>query len=71
MKKQDDLIYSLIFSDQETFIIDISDYIKDIYQYNDFVSMIKGVLKKSKVKISKSNITMDSKTVIWELKVKK
>lgn len=71
MKKEDDLIYSLIFSDQETFIIDISDYIKDIYQYNDFVSMIKGVLKKSKVKISKSNITMDSKTVIWELKVKK
>lgn len=71
MKKEDDLIYSLIFSDQETFIIDISDYIKDIYQYNDFVSMIKGILKKSKVKISKSNITMDSKTVIWELKVKK
>ena len=71
MKKEDDLIYSLIFSDQETFIIDISDYIKDIYQYNDFVSMIKGVLKKSKVKISKSNITMDSKTVLWELKVKK
>jgi hypothetical protein len=71
VKKEDDLIYSLIFSDQETFIIDISDYIKDIYQYNDFVSMIKGVLKKSKVKISKSNITMDSKTVIWELKVKK
>ena len=71
MKKEDDLIYSLIFSDQETFIIDISDYITDIYQYSDFVSMIKGVLKKSKVKISKSNITMDSKTVIWELKVKK
>ena len=33
--------------------------------------MIKKVLKKSKVKVLKSGITMDSKTVIWELKVKK
>ena len=71
MKKDDDLIYSLIFSEQESFIIDISDYITDIYQYTEFVSMIKNVLKKSKVKISKSNIAMDSKTVLWELKVKK
>jgi hypothetical protein len=71
VKKDDDLIYSLIFSEQESFIIDISDYITDIYQYTEFVSMIKNVLKKSKVKISKSNIAMDSKTVLWELKVKK
>ncbi len=71
MKKEDDLIYNLIFSDQEAFTIDISDYTKDIYQYVEFVSMIKKVLKKSKVKVLKSGITMDSKTVIWELKVKK
>lgn len=71
MKKEDDLIYNLIFSDQEAFSIDISDYTKDIYQYVEFVSMIKKVLKKSKVKVLKSGITMDSKTVIWELKVKK
>lgn len=71
MKKEDDLIYNLIFSDQEAFTIDISDYTKDIYQYVEFVSMIRKVLKKSKVKVLKSGITMDSKTVIWELKVKK
>jgi hypothetical protein len=71
VKKEDDLIYNLIFSEQEDFIIDISDYIKDIYQYTEFVSLIKGVLKKAKVKISKTNIVMDSKTVLWELKVKK
>lgn len=71
MKNEDDLIYSLIFSEKELFKIDISDYISDIYSYEDFIEKIKKILKKSKVKIISSNTLMSSKTVIWELKVKK
>ena len=71
MKKTDDLIYDLIFSDETYYLIDISNYIKDIYQYDTFISYIREVLKKSKVRIIKSDVKLDSKTVIWELKVKK
>ena len=71
MKKDDDLIYDLIFSEKESFKIDISEYISDIYQYEDFIDKIKKILKKSKVKIIISETLMSSKTVIWELKVKK
>lgn len=71
MKKTDDLIYDLIFSDETYYLIDISNYIKDIYQYDIFISNIREVLKKSKVRIIKSDVKLDSKTVIWELKVKK
>ncbi len=71
MKNEDDLIYNLIFSEKELFKIDISDYINDIYSYEDFIEKIKKILKKSKVKIISSNTLMSSKTVIWELKVKK
>ena len=71
MKKTDDLIYDLIFSDETYYLIDISNYIKDIYKYDIFISNIREVLKKSKVRIIKSDVKLDSKTVIWELKVKK
>jgi hypothetical protein len=71
MKKEDDLIYDLIFSEKESFKIDISEYISDIYQYEEFIDKIKKILKKSKVKIIISETLMSSKTVIWELKVKK
>ena len=71
MKKTDDLIYDLIFSDETYYLIDISNYIKDIYQYQSFINDLRDVLKKSKVKIIKSDVKLDSKTVIWELKVKK
>ena len=71
VNKTDDLIYDLIFSNENHYLIDISDYIKDIYQYDTFISNIRDVLKKSKVKIIKSDVKLDSKTVIWELKVKK
>jgi hypothetical protein len=71
MKKEDDLIYDLIFSEKESFKIDISEYISDIYQYEDFIDKIKKILKKSKVKVIISETLMSSKTVIWELKVKK
>jgi hypothetical protein len=71
VKKTDDLIYDLIFSDETYYLIDISNYIKDIYQYDTFISNIREVLKKSKVRIIKSEVKLDSKKVIWELKVKK
>ncbi len=71
MKKTDDLIYDLIFSKETYFLIDISDYIKDIYQYEDFIIKLREVLKKSKVYIVKNEVLVDSKTVMWELKVRK
>jgi hypothetical protein len=71
VEKENELIYDLIFSEKESFKIDISEYILDIYQYEDFIDKIKKILKKSKVKIIISETLMSSKTVIWELKVKK
>lgn len=71
VKTKDDLIYDLIFSNQKDFYIDISDYVLDIYKYQDFVQEIKSVLKKSKVKVIKSDVKLDSKTAIWILKVNK
>lgn len=71
MKNEDDLIYDLIFSEKENYKIDISDYIVDIYTYEEFIEKVKKILKKSKVKIINSSTLMSSKTVIWELKVKK
>jgi hypothetical protein len=71
MKTKDDLIYDLIFSDETIYIINLSEYVSDIYSYEDFVDDVKLVMKKSKVTIIKSIIKVDSKTATWELKVKK
>ncbi len=71
MKTKDELIYDLIFSDVTSYRIDIAEYLDDIYKYEEFVADIKKVLKKSKVNIVKSSVLVDSKTAIWELKVKK
>jgi hypothetical protein len=71
VKSKDDLIYELIFNEETNFKIDISEYITDIYRYEDFVSEMRKVLKKSKVKIVTSQVNIDSKTAVWELKVKK
>ena len=71
MKTKDELIYDLIFSDVTSYRIDIAEYLDDIYKYEEFVADIKKVLKKSKVNIIKSSVLVDSKTAIWELKVKK
>ena len=71
MKDQNELIYKLIFSEKTQFKIDVGEYITDIYKYNDFVDNIKTVLKKSKVQIVLSDIIVDSKSVKWDLKVKK
>ena len=71
MKTKDELIYDLIFSETTIYRIDIAEYLDDIYKYEEFVGEIKKVLKKSKVNIVKSSVLVDSKTAIWELKVKK
>jgi hypothetical protein len=71
MKNRDDLVYDLIFSDDENFTIDISEYIKDIYQYDEFIDEIKQILKKSKVTVVTQSVDVDSITVTWKLKVKK
>ena len=71
MKTKDELIYDLIFSETLVYRIDIAEYLDDIYRYEEFVAEIKKILKKSKVSIVKSSVLVDSKTAIWELKVKK
>jgi hypothetical protein len=67
----DELIYSLIFSEVTDYTINIANYVDDIYQYDYFIEDIKIILKKSKVKVVKSIVEVDSKTAIWKLKVKK
>jgi len=71
MKTKEELIYDLIFSDISEYIIDVGEYIDDIYKYDVFVDDIKEVLRKSKVSIINHSIDVDSKTVIWKLKVRK
>lgn len=71
MKNKDDLIYDLIFSETMKFEIDVSEYIEDIYKYDEFVLEIKKVLKKSKVKVVESDVLIDIKTAVWKLKVEK
>lgn len=71
MKDRNDLIYDLIFSEQNDFDINVSDYIDNIYKYESFIKEIKDILKKSKVSIIKEGIDLSPTNVIWFLKVKK
>lgn len=71
MKSKGDLIYDLIFSETSSYLIDMADYIDNINNYEEFVSEIKSILKKSEVEILKSTVLIDSKTAKWELNVKK
>lgn len=71
MKNKEDLIYDLIFSENTDYIINVIDYISDIYKYDRFIDDIKLILKKSKVNIIKESISVDSNYVLWEIKVKK
>jgi hypothetical protein len=71
MRQRDDLVYDLIFSEKSEFIINVGDYIKDIYKYDEFIDDIKQILIKSKVTIASNSIDVDSNSVTWKLKVKK
>tara|TARA_X000000368_G_scaffold74968_1_gene55456 strand:- start:2866 stop:3078 length:213 start_codon:yes stop_codon:yes gene_type:complete len=69
--KKEELLYDLIFSKKEDFIIDISEYIENIYDHKEFVDEIKSILKKSKVNIIKSDVILDLKTATWKINIKK
>lgn len=71
MKNKDELVYDLIFSEKNNYVIDVGEYITDIYKYDEFIDEIKKILSKSKVIIVNNSIDVDSKTVTWKLKVKK
>jgi len=71
MEKKDQLIYSLIFSEETYYVIDLGEYVDDIYNYEDFVDDIRVILKKSKVGILKSSVKVTITTATWELKLKK
>lgn len=71
MDKKQELIYRLVFEYQASYLIDLGEFVDDIYRYDEFVDEIRDVLRKSKVMIVKSSIKVDSKTAVWELKLKK
>ena len=71
MKDKEALIYDLIFSETTDYKIDVAEYIEDIYKYDKFIDEIKSVLKKSKVSILKEKVDLESKSAIWNLKVKR
>jgi hypothetical protein len=71
MKQKDDLIYDLIFSENKTFSIIVSDYIEDIYTYDTFIDNIKSILIKSKVFVVKEKVEVSINQVKWNLKVKR
>ncbi len=71
VRDRDDLIIDLIFSKETDYVIDIGDYIQDIYNFDEFVSEIKTILKRSRVSIVKNSVDVNNKTVMWKLKVKK
>ena len=69
--KKEDLIYQLIFSEEESFEIKVSEYTQDIYKYDIFINEIKDILKKSKVSIAKEKVDLEEDCVLWSLKVKR
>lgn len=69
--KKEDLIYQLIFSEEESFEIKVSEYTQDIYKYDRFINEIKDILKKSKVVISKEKVDLEEDCVLWSLTVKR
>lgn len=68
---KDELIYELIFGEKDEFLIDIGNYIENIYEYDQFIDDIKKVLKISRVKIISTSVDVNSRSVTWKLKLKK
>ncbi len=68
MKSKEDLIYDLIFSKKNEFEVDMADYIKKIYKYEDFLEEIKKVLRKSKVMVVSEEVKIINEKdmkIIW------
>jgi hypothetical protein len=70
-EKLDELIYRLIFSKENEFVIFINNYIEDLYTYDKFVDKIKSILRRSKVMVVRESIQVDMNEVRWNLKIKK
>ena len=68
--KDQELIYDLIFSEKKEFVINIEEYV-EVHNHEHFIDEIKEVLEKSKVKIISSSLIVNSKSVIWTLKINK
>jgi hypothetical protein len=68
---KDDLIYELIFGEKDEFLIDIGNYMENIYEYDEFIDDIKKILKMSRVKIVSNSVDVNSRSVTWKLKLKK
>lgn len=69
-----DLVYTLIFSNQDSHVINIANYIdsKVIYKYDRFIKEIKSILLESKVEIVKEILFVNSTTeILWKIKTKK
>jgi hypothetical protein len=71
VKERDKLLYELIFSEEEDFVIDVSDYVEDLRTHMEFIGGIRDILRRSKVSIINHNVNVDSNTVTWTLKVRK
>jgi len=71
MDNRERLIFNLIFGSKTEFLIDLGDYVTDIYFYDHFVDEVRDILRRAKVMVVKSSIKVDSKTAVWELKLKK
>ena len=74
MKNKDDLLYELIFSDNEDFIINISDYMNPIYNYEDFITEIRKIIIISDVCIIGEGVEVINKglvDIIWTIKVRR
>jgi hypothetical protein len=71
MDRKSELISNLIFSDQEDFLINTSEYIDEPYKYDRFISETKDILVKSSVKILRERVNLVKEGAIWILKVKR
>ena len=71
MKTKENLIYDLIFSENSEYVINVTDYIEDIYKYDRFIFDVKEDDQKYKVTIVKDKVDLETKRVIWNLKVKR
>lgn len=68
---RDKLLYDLIFSEQEDFVVDVSSYVSDLRTHMEFIGEIRDILRRSKVSIINQKVNVDSDTVTWTVKVRK
>jgi hypothetical protein len=71
MDRRSELISNLIFSEQEEFSINTSEYIDEPYKYDRFILETKDILVKSSVKILRERVNLVKEGAIWILKVKR